>query len=51
MNKARIALAAGAVLAVAAPAFGGGPSLAMLDQLESGHWELRERASSVPQKL
>ena len=51
INKARMALAAGAVLAIAAPAFGGGPSLAMLDQLENGHWELRERASIAPQKL
>lgn len=49
--KARIALAAGAVLAIAAPAFGGGPSLVMLDQLESGRWELRERSGSVAQKL
>lgn len=49
--EARIALAAGAVLANAAPAFGGGPSLAMLDQLESGRWELREHSSTVAQKL
>jgi len=47
----RISLATAAVLAFAAPAFGGGPSLVMLDQLESGRWELRERAASAPQKL
>lgn len=47
--KVRFSLAAGAVLAVAAPAFGGGPSLAMLDQLEGGKWELRERGG--PQQL
>ena len=46
-----MALAAGAVLAIAAPAFGGGPSLTKLDQLESGRWELRERAGSAPQNL
>ena len=51
INKARLVLAAGAVLAIAPPAFGGDPTLAMLDQLEVGHWELRERASGVPQKL
>lgn len=49
--KVRLSLAAGAVLAVAAPAFGGGPSLAMLDRLDPGGWELRERAGSPPQKL
>lgn len=47
----RVLLAAGAVLAFAAPAFGGGPTLAMLDRLEPGRWELRERAGAAPQKL
>ena len=46
----RLSLAAGAVLAIAAPAFGGGPSLVMLDQLESGRWELRERGAP-PQQI
>ena len=37
--KLRLAKAAAAgLMALAAPAFGGGPSLAMLDQLESGPW-------------
>ncbi|MFM5895660.1 MAG: DUF3617 domain-containing protein [Novosphingobium sp.] len=47
--KVRIPLAAGAVLAFAAPAFGGGPTLAMLDQLEGGKWELRERGGQAQQ--
>jgi hypothetical protein len=34
------------LVAMAAPAAGQGSSLAMLDQLESGKWELRLRASS-----
>jgi hypothetical protein len=38
-------------MALAAPAFGGGPSLAMLDQLEPGKWELRDRGGSVVQRL
>ena len=46
-----ISLASAAMLVLAAPALGGGSSLAMLDQLESGRWELREHASSVPQKI
>lgn len=49
--KVRLSLAAGAVLAAAAPAFGGGPSLAMLDQLEAGRWELRERSGSALQQI
>lgn len=32
-----------AILAFAAPAMGAGPSLAMLDQLEAGRWEVRVR--------
>lgn len=36
-----------AALAIAAPAFGGGPSLAMLDQLAPGRWEMRDRAGTV----
>lgn len=47
----RTVLAAGGIFALATPAMGGGPALAMLDQLESGGWELRERAGSPPQKL
>ena len=47
----RISLAAAAMLAAASTAAGGGPSLAMLDKLEGGHWELRERAGSPPQSL
>lgn len=47
MMKVRILFAAGAVLAVAAPAFGGGPALAMLDQLEGGKWELHERSGQT----
>ena len=38
-------------MALAAPAFGAGSSLTMLDQLESGRWEMRERAASPPQQL
>lgn len=45
----RFSFAAGAVLAFAAPAFGGGPALAMLDQLEGGKWELRERGGQSQQ--
>ena len=44
-------MAATAVLALAAPAFGGGPALAMLDRLDGGRWELRERVGSPPQSL
>lgn len=47
----RVSLMAGAIFALAAPAFGGGPSLAMLDQLEAGRWELRERVGSPAQNL
>jgi len=50
--KLRLAKAAAACLvALAAPAFGGGPTLAMLDQLESGRWELRERAGGAAQRV
>ena len=48
--EVRFSIAVGAALAFAAPAFGGGPSLAMLDQLEGGKWELRER-SGQPQHI
>lgn len=46
---ARIVLAT--TIALAAPAFGGGPSLAMLDQLEPGKWELRDRSGTVLQRI
>ena len=46
-----IVLTAGGIAALAAPAAGGGPSLAMLDRLEGGRWELRERAGVPPQTL
>lgn len=50
--KLRLAKAAATgLVAFAAPAFGGGPSLAMLDQLESGRWELRERGSGTAQRI
>jgi hypothetical protein len=39
----RIALAVAAVAGVTAPAIGQRGSLSMLDQLESGRWELRSR--------
>ena len=37
--------------ALTAPVFGGGPSLAMLDQLEAGRWELRDRDGAAPQRI
>lgn len=40
-----------ACVTLAAPAFGTGPTLAMLDQLAGGRWELREHATSQPQRL
>jgi hypothetical protein len=49
--KVRIFVATFAVLACGAPAFGVGPSLAMLDKLENGRWELREHPGSPPQNL
>ncbi len=54
LGKLKLGLAkaaAAGLLALAAPAFGGGPSLAMLDQLESGRWELRERSGAVAQRI
>ncbi len=48
--QTRIPLALALLLATAAPAFGGGPSLAMLDQIEGGKWELRERGAP-PQQI
>ena len=49
MRFAKLALSA--ALALAAPAYGGGPALAMLDQLEVGRWELRDRDSDLPQRI
>jgi hypothetical protein len=44
--------AAAAFLAIAAPAMGAGSSLAMLDQLDAGRWEVRVReAGAQPQRL
>ncbi|MEQ1542708.1 MAG: hypothetical protein ABL926_10680 [Novosphingobium sp.] len=42
------AAAAVAFVALAAPALGGGQSLAMLDQLDSGRWEVRLREPGNP---
>ncbi|MCJ2181071.1 hypothetical protein [Novosphingobium album (ex Hu et al. 2023)] len=39
----RAPLLVAALVPVAVPAFGQGPELRMLDQLEGGAWELRER--------
>ena len=52
----RIMPLAGAVcaafLALAAPAMGAGPSLAMLDRLDAGNWEIRVReAGAQPQRM
>lgn len=47
--KTRIPLTLAALLAAAAPAFGGGAALAMLDQIEAGKWELRERGEPPKQ--
>ena len=44
-------LAFAAASALAAPAHGGGPSLAMLDQLEAGRWELRGGDGAAPQRI
>ena len=49
MRIAKLALAV--ACALAAPAYGGGPSLAMLDQLEPGRWELRDRDGAAPQRI
>lgn len=49
LRIAKIAFALGCALA--APAYGGGPSLAMLDQLEAGRWELRDRDGAAPQRI
>lgn len=41
-----------AILAFAAPASGGGQSLTMLDELDSGRWEVRLRdGGSVPERM
>lgn len=37
-----------AMLALAGPAMGAGPSLAMLDQLSPGRWEVRYREPAAP---
>ena len=49
MRIAKLTLTA--ACALAAPAYGGGPSLAMLDQLEAGRWELRDRDGAAPQRI
>ncbi|HQA16896.1 MAG TPA: hypothetical protein PK680_00795 [Novosphingobium sp.] len=47
-----VGMAAIAVAALAAPAFGAGGALAMLDQLDSGRWEIRVReAGAQPQRV
>jgi hypothetical protein len=53
MTKMRLAgIAAAVVLALAAPAMGAGPTLAMLDQLEAGRWEIRNREpGAAPQRI
>lgn len=54
MGKIKLRLAKAAIaglVALAAPAFGGGPSLVMLDQLETGRWELRERGGAAAQRI
>jgi hypothetical protein len=44
--------AVAALLTLAGPAMGAGPSLAMLDQLEAGRWEIRPReAGAQPQRI
>lgn len=49
ITKIRLAGAAlAALLAFAAPAMGAGDSLAMLDGLESGRWEIRARDPGTP---
>lgn len=48
-RRSRIAGAAlTAMLALAGPAMGAGPSLAMLDQLSPGRWDVRFREAGVP---
>ncbi|MFM5915924.1 MAG: DUF3617 domain-containing protein [Novosphingobium sp.] len=49
-SRVRLSFVASTLLAVAAPAFGGGPSLAMLDQLDAGKWELHAR-DGQPQQV
>ena len=51
MMTVRFALAAAVLLTFAVPATSGSPALTMLDRLEPGRWELRERTGSTPQKL
>lgn len=53
--KARMRIAGtavAAVLALAAPAMGAGPSLAMLDRVDAGQWEVRFREpGAAPQRM
>lgn len=51
--KMRIAgTAVAAMLALAAPAMGAGPSPAMLERIDAGQWEVRFReAGAVPQRM
>ncbi|MFM5948688.1 MAG: DUF3617 domain-containing protein [Novosphingobium sp.] len=53
ITRMRLAgLAAATVLAVAGPAMGAGSSLAMLDQIEAGRWEIRSREpGAAPQRI
>lgn len=46
MRMAGIAIAA--MLALTAPAMGAGPSLAMLERIEAGQWEVRFREAGAP---
>lgn len=48
--KKRFAIA-GVVIALAAPAAGQRPALAMLDQLDAGRWELRVRGENDVQRI
>jgi hypothetical protein len=51
-SKPTVRLAAAAALVLAAPALGAGSSLAMLDQLEAGRWEIRSREPGTqPQRI
>lgn len=45
-------IVAAGLLAAAAPAMGAGPSLAMLDRVEAGQWEVRSREPGAsPQRM
>ena len=43
--------ATAALMALASPVGGKGRSLVMLDRLDSGRWEMRERTGAAPQRL